>query len=160
MRDVADIAEQAHPRAIGRDVDVLVGVGAVEYQRVGAGLAFDGVAAVARVPDELVVAVAHEGDVVAAAARDDVVAGAADQHVGAAAADDGVVAVAAIDRQVDHAGGEPRRIDRVVAAEAVDDERVVGAFAAGDRHLRGQSRDGDRRAAAGDRDVVVARSCR
>ena len=30
-----------HARAIGRDVDVLVGVGAVEHQRVGAGLAFD-----------------------------------------------------------------------------------------------------------------------
>ena len=36
--DVADVAEQPHPLAIGRDVDVLVDVGAVEHQRIGAGL--------------------------------------------------------------------------------------------------------------------------
>ena len=68
--DVADVAEQPHPAAVGRDVDVLVGVGAVEHQRVGAGLAFDRVAAVAGVPDELVVAVAEKGDVIASAPRD------------------------------------------------------------------------------------------
>ena len=59
--DVADVAGQPHPPAIGRDVDVLVDVGAVEHQRIGAGLAFDDVAAVARVPDERVVAVAEQG---------------------------------------------------------------------------------------------------
>ena len=53
--------------------------------------AFDGVAAVARIPDEGVVAGAEIGDVVAAAADHGVVAG---------AANDGVVAVAAIDREV------------------------------------------------------------
>ena len=42
------------------------------------------------------------------------------------------------------AGRQRRRIDGVVAAEAVDDERVVGTFGAGDRHLRRQARDGDR----------------
>ena len=76
--DVADVAEQPHPAAIGRDVDVLADVGAVEHQRVGAGLALDDVAAVARVPDEGVVAVAEQGHVVAAAADDGVVAVAAD----------------------------------------------------------------------------------
>ena len=90
--------------AIGRDVDVLVDVGAVEHQRVGAGLALDHVAAVARIPDERVVAVAEKGDVVAAAADHGVVAVAADQHVVALAADDGVVAGAAVDREVDPAG--------------------------------------------------------
>ena len=70
-RDVADVAEEADAAAVGRDVDVLVGVGAVEEHRVGAGLAFDGVAAVARVPDEGVVAGAQEGHVVAAAAVDE-----------------------------------------------------------------------------------------
>ena len=38
-------------------------------QRVGAGLTLDDVAAVAGVPDELVVAVAEKGDVVAAYRR-------------------------------------------------------------------------------------------
>ena len=66
-------------------------------QRVGAGLALDGVAAVARVPDERVVAGAEQGHVVAAAAGDGVVAVAADQRVVALAADDGVVAGAAVD---------------------------------------------------------------
>ena len=46
--------------------------------RVVAGLALDGVAAVAGVPDERVVAGAQQGHVVAAAAVDDVVAVAAD----------------------------------------------------------------------------------
>ena len=69
---------QPHPAAIGRDVDVLGDVGAVEQQRVGAGLALDDVAAVAGVPDERVVAGAEEGRVVAAAADHDVVAVAAD----------------------------------------------------------------------------------
>src|SRR5205807_734092 len=50
--DVADVAEQPDTRAVGRDVDVLGNIGAVEKQRVVAGLPFDGVAAVARVPDE------------------------------------------------------------------------------------------------------------
>ena len=65
---VADVAEQPQPAAVGREVDVLIGVGAVELQRVVAVLALDDVAAVAGVPHERVVAGAHEGHVVAAAA--------------------------------------------------------------------------------------------
>ena len=76
------------PPAVGRDVDLLVDVGAVEEHRVGAVLALDGVAAVAGVPDEGVVAGAQEGRVVAAAAVDEVVAVAAEQHVVAVAAGD------------------------------------------------------------------------
>ena len=91
-RDVGDVAGEAHARAVGGDVDVLVDVGAVEQHRVGAGLALDDVAAVARVPDERVVAGAQQRHVVAAAADDDVVAVAADEDVGAVAAGDGVVA--------------------------------------------------------------------
>ena len=86
--DVADVAEEPQPAAVGREVDVLVDVGAVEQHRVGAALALDDVAAVAGVPHEGVVAGAHEGHVVAAAAVDEVVAVAADQHVVAVAADD------------------------------------------------------------------------
>ena len=80
-RDTGDVAREPRTGAIGRDVDVLGDVGAVELERVGAGAAFDRVAAVARIPDEGVVAGAELGKVVAAAAGDGVVAVAADQHV-------------------------------------------------------------------------------
>ena len=72
--------------AVGRQVDALVDVGAVEEHRVVAALAFDDVAAVAGVPDERVVAGAEERGVVAPASVDEVVAGGADQHVGVVAA--------------------------------------------------------------------------
>ena len=75
---LATSRRQPHAAAIGRDVDVLGDVGAVEHQRIGAGLALDDVAAVARIPDERVVAVAEQGHVVAAAADHGVVAVAAD----------------------------------------------------------------------------------
>ena len=67
-RDVADVAGEPDATAVGGDVDLLVDVGAVEEHRVVAGLALDGVAAVAGVPDEGVVAGAQQGDVVAPAA--------------------------------------------------------------------------------------------
>ena len=86
--------------AVGRDVDVLVDVGAVEQQRVGAGLALDGVAAVARIPLEHVVARAEQGGVVALVAVDEVVAVAAEQGVVAVAAEDRVVAGAAVDGEL------------------------------------------------------------
>ena len=62
---------------------LLGGVGAVEEHRVGAVLAFDGVAAVARIPDERVVAGAHERQVVAAVAVERVVPVAAEQRLDA-----------------------------------------------------------------------------
>ena len=67
-------------------------------------LAFDGVAAVARVPLEDVVAGAEERRVVALLAVDEVVAVAAEQQVGAVAAEDRVVAGAAVDRELDQRG--------------------------------------------------------
>ena len=85
-RDAGDVADQAHARAVGRDVDLLADVGAVEVQRVAAALALDGVAAVARIPLEGVVAGAQLGGVGADVAVDEVVAGAAEQRVGAVAA--------------------------------------------------------------------------
>ena len=48
--DVAEVAEEPHPSAVRRDVEVLRAVGAVEQHRVGAVLALDDVAAVARDP--------------------------------------------------------------------------------------------------------------
>ena len=149
---------QANARAVRGDVDVLVDVGAVESQRVVAGLAFHNVAAIARVPDELVVAVAQQGDVVASAAGDDVIAGTADEDIRAGAAGDGVVAVAAVDGEVDRACGERRGVDRVVAAERPDDQAVVGALGGVQRHLRRQARDGHCIAAADNVDCVFGGS--
>ena len=78
--DVGDVAEEQDPPAIGRDVDLLGGVGAVEQHRVEAGLALERVVVVARVPDERVVAGAHQRGVVAVAAVDQVVALAAEER--------------------------------------------------------------------------------
>ena len=58
----------------GGDVDGLGGVVAVERHRVVAGLAFECVVVVARVPDERVVAGAREGLVIAVTAVDQIVA--------------------------------------------------------------------------------------
>ena len=72
--DAGDVAREPHAAAIGRDVDLLVDVRAVEQQRVVAGLALDDVAAIAGIPDEGVVAGAEQGHVVAATAVDEVIA--------------------------------------------------------------------------------------
>ena len=77
----------------------------------------------------------------------------------ALAAGDGVIAAAAVDREVDQAGLESGRVDRVIAGKAVDGELIVGAFGAADRHLRRQSLDDDRAAIAADADLVIDRGC-
>ena len=74
-----DVAEEAQPPAVGGHVDALARAGAVEQHRVGAFLSFDGVAAVARIPDEGVVAGAQERQVVATVAVDRVVSVAAER---------------------------------------------------------------------------------
>src|SRR5262249_55387275 len=89
---VADVAEEAHPRAVGGDIDVLADVGPDEAHRVVAALALDHIAAVAWVPGKDVVAGAAEHDVIAPAPFDHVIAVAADQQVAAVAAGDLVVA--------------------------------------------------------------------
>ena len=88
-------------------------------QRVGTALALDGVAAIAGIPDEGVVAGAEKCRVIAAATVDEIVAG---------AALDDVIAVAAIERELDLAGLDRGRVDGVVAGETIDDERVVGSL--------------------------------
>src|SRR5262249_5726682 len=114
----------------------------------------DGVAAVAGVPHEGVVAGAHLGRVVALAADDEVVAVAADQHVGALAAGDDVIARAAVDGELDDIGREACGADRVVAAQRLDDELVVGRFGPGDVHGSVQADYGVAAARADDLDVV------
>ena len=86
------------------DVEDLGGAVAVEQHRVGAVLAFDGVAAVARIPLEGVVAGAEKGHVVALLAVDEVVAVAAEQEVDSVAAEDRVVAGTAVDGDRDERG--------------------------------------------------------
>src|SRR5262249_35776597 len=130
--DVRDIAEEAHPLAIGRDVDGLGDVGAVEDERVGPAPAFDDVVAVARIPLEGVVAGAEEGGVVALVAVDEVVAVAADQTIRAAAAADLIVAGPAVDRQRDHVGEQGRGGDDIVAAAGLDRQAVADAVAVAD----------------------------
>ena len=98
-------------------------VGAVEQHRVGAGLALDGVAAVARIPDEGVVAGAHERQVVAPVAVDRVVPVAAEQPLGSGASGEVVVSVSTVERRRDAVGeGAVGLVDphEVVAGPGVD----------------------------------------
>ena len=80
-------------------------------------LALERVVVVARVPDERVVAGAHQGDVVAVAAVDQVVALAAEEQV---------VAEAAVHRELDAVGFQRGGVDDVVAAQRVERQPVVG----------------------------------
>ena len=129
-RDVRDVADEQHARAVGRDVDVLADVGAVEGHGVAVGPALDGVVAVAGIPLERVGAAAQQGDVLAAVAVDEVVAGAADELLGRVAADQRVVAGPAVDGDGLVDGGRRRDdADRVVAGAGGDVEvREEGAI--------------------------------
>ena len=89
-----------------------------------AGLALDGVVAVAGVPLEAVVAAAEQRLVAALVAVDGVVAVAAEQDVGAVAAAQRVVAVAAVERQLRERGEVADGRDRVRAAEPEHDEAL------------------------------------
>src|SRR3954471_16922004 len=151
--DGGDVAGDAYARAVGRDVDVLADVRAVELQRVVAGLAFDGVAAVAGVPLEGVGAGAELGGVGADVAVDVVVAGPAEQGVGAVAAGDRVIAVAAVDGEVGQRADAVLAGDRVRAAQPLDEELLDAGVV--DRRCGGRE-DADRcRGGAGEADGVV-----
>ena len=93
--------KRAGRAAIGRDVDVLGDVGAVEQSVSKPAWPVDRVVVVARVPDERVVAGAHQRDVVAIAAVDEVIA---------FAAGDRVVAQTAVDRELDSTGLRPEAL--------------------------------------------------
>src|SRR5262249_32483202 len=134
--DSADVAGETRPLAIGRDVDRLGDVGAVEHERIGARLAFDRVAGVAGIPDKRVVAAAEKGRVVAATAGDRVVAG------------------AAVERERRIAGGQQRRRERIVAGAARDDQRI-GCLRAADGDRLRQAGDRQRAALALHRDDAV-----
>src|SRR5262249_42618251 len=123
-----DVAGEAHAAAVVLDVELLVDVGAVEYQCVGARLALDDVTAVSRIPNERIVARAEQGRVAAAATVDGVIAVATEQRVVAVAAGDGVVARAAVDREFDEIGEPVSGGCDVISALGV----VNATFSAGD----------------------------
>ncbi len=157
----------APPRAVGLDGEGLATIFAVEVERVEAGLAVDRVVAVARIPDESVVAGAEERRVGAFTARDRVVAGAAVEGVVAAAADEDVVAVAAEQmcggQRLPCGRGYVVERNRVVAVAAEHIDFVgVGEWVSLNGYRSAVAVDenlfnltGRRVAAARDRDVVV-----
>ena len=118
-RDGALGAEEAQAFTVRRQVDLLGDVGAVEQHRVGAGLALDGVAAVARIPDERVVAGAQERQVVPSVPVDRVVPVAAEQPLGSGAAVEVVVSIVTVKRRRDDVGED--------AVGLVDAHEVVAA---------------------------------
>lgn len=126
---------------------------AVEVERVVAGLALDGVAGVARIPLEVVVAGAQLRRVGAEVAVDVVVAASAEQRVGAVGAAEVVVALAAVERQRGQRADAVDGRELVGAAEALDAERLDRDVVdhAGRAGVRG-----DRAAVAGNADLVVA----
>ena len=143
--DRAGVAEERHALAVARVGHRVVARPAVELERVVAGLAVHGLAAVARVPDHQVVAVAAQVRIDAGAAGQRVRAGAADERVVAGAAVQDVVAGAARERLAAGAAG-----DRVVAVAAVEHRHVrVGEDAVDvrdeDRVVAGAALDEDRR---------------
>src|SRR5436190_3877634 len=155
--DGTDVAKQPGARAVRRDVEELVDIGAVEDKRVGAALTLDDVAAIARIPDERVIAVAKGCDIIAAPAGYGVISVAAGESVVALTAGDDVVAGASVDHNINEGGGG---IDRIVAPESIDRERVVGGFGAIDGYLGGEPRNDDRAVVVDDADVIAARNTR
>ena len=86
-------------------------VGAVEQHGVDAVLAFDHIAAVARIPLELIVARAQQRHVVALVAVHEVVTVAAQQLVGTVAAPNRIVARAAVDGELHDPCRHVRSVD-------------------------------------------------
>ena len=126
-RDVAGVAEEPEPASVGGDVDLFGRGGAVEDHRVVAVLALDDVAAVAGIPDERVVAGAHQGRVGTTVAVDRVVAAGADQHLRSGATGERVVPVATVERRRDRVREDAVRLvdaHRVVAITCVEVDAV------------------------------------
>ena len=122
-RDVGDVAEEPEPPSVRRQGYLLGDVGAVEDHRVGAALAFHGVAAVARIPREAVVAGPQERGVAASVSVDRVLTRASDQRLGSGASGERVVPDSAVDRRRNGVGEDAVALvdaHGVVAAAGVD----------------------------------------
>ena len=125
--DVADVPEEPEAVPVRGQVDALGGVGAVEQHRVGAEPASDGVAAVARVPDERVVAGAHQRQVVTSVPVDRVVPEATAQQLCSRASGEVVASVPAVERRRDAVGEGAVGLvdpDEIVAGTCVDGDPV------------------------------------
>src|SRR4029453_8979647 len=103
-RDGALSAEEPKAVAIRRQVDLLAAACAVEEHRVGAVLALDDGAAVARIPDEGVIAGAHAPGICTHVSVDRVVAVSAEQALGSGASAQGVASGATIEGRRDAVG--------------------------------------------------------
>src|SRR5262245_6979772 len=110
-----------------RDVDVFADIGAVEQERVKAVAAVNYIAAVARIPDEFVIAGAELRCVIAAPAIDDVVAVTADEQIVAIATRNSIVSRPAIERELDEPGEPVRRSNTIVAAIGIEVEVFSGS---------------------------------
>src|SRR5215212_2592729 len=113
-RGCGHIAEEPHPLAVGRDVNILAGVRAVDLECIAACLTFDHIIAIARVPNQRVVAVAGDDLVVAGAGADDIVATETDNLISTSGSDDHIIAIRAGDRARCHTND--RRWNTVAAA--------------------------------------------
>ena len=125
--DVAEVAEEPQPVAVGRGVEVLRPARPVEDERVEASLAFDRVAAVARVPGEAVVAEAQERDVVAAVPVGAVAPGTAAERLHAGSPDEVVVAGLTVERRCLRVREDAVRLvdpESVVPEPRTDDDPV------------------------------------
>src|SRR4029077_4015750 len=109
--------------------------------------AVDRVAAVARIPDERVVARAESCAVVTAVPVDRVVAVPAEERLSGRAAGDRVFAAPAVEELGDRPGRETGGGDVVVAGEALDEE-LVGRLLMPDRDLRVEAGHRDARGGA------------
>src|SRR5262249_31578868 len=98
--DVADVAREPHALAVGRHIELRGDVGAGEEPLIRAVAALDGIAAVARIPLERVVAGAEENRVVPLIAVDEVVAVTAQQSIVAVASENRVVSGPAVHRDL------------------------------------------------------------
>ena len=153
--DVADVAGEPHPAAVGRDVEGLGDVGAVEQQGVGTVPALDDIAAVSGVPLEYVVPGAERGSIVALVPVDEIVAIAADQRVSAVAAENSVVAGAAVDRQIYEGSQIACRAEAVVTAVHVEDE-VLGRAYVEEKGRGGDTVEAHARTVGGDGEDLAA----
>src|SRR5262249_26859222 len=119
--------------------------GTVEDHLVEAILTFDDVVAIAGIPDEGVVAGAHESHVVAATAVDGIIAG---------AAHDEIVTIATVDGELDTIGFQRLSVDDVISALTVDDQLVVGLLLEEDVHRSLQPGNADAAGVAADVDRI------
>ena len=96
-------------------------VGAVKDQRVVAGAAVDGVAAVARIPGEAVIAGTKRRRVAAATSVDLIVTGPADEHVIAVTTPQHIITHTTIEHVGPGSSGE-----RVITGATVDGDDIIG----------------------------------